>query len=529
MMRRAASSDSIAGVVAASVADSEAQRRTRAQFKAVPVPTYAWQQVPGRPEDFVLVDHNDAAEAFTEGHITGLVGASLLAMYADDPAIVDEVQTCLRERRTLRREIAYRMRSVNTIPTLMVTYVPAPPDLVIVYTEDLTERAKLEEQLRHSQKMEAVGQLAGGVAHDFNNLLTVIQSFADGLAEQISEGDPRRADVEEIRKAALRATTLTGQLLAFSRKQVLQPRPISLTAVARALEPMVRRLIGEHIAVRFELAEGLPLVHADPGQIEQVIVNLAVNARDAMARGGTLTVRTYLAEDGSPRLTVRDTGHGMDEATRQRIFEPFFTTKERGRGTGLGLATVYGIVQQSGGSIEVESAPGQGTSFELRLPLATTAAAPVCERVPDSRVRPGMGRILLVEDEDAVRSATRRMLERAGYTVSEARDAREALALAGAHAFDMLVTDVVMPGQSGPELHARLLSRQGGRKAIPVLFLSGYTNDSALRGGQLPPGARFLNKPFARATLLEQVREALDEARGAATAAKPGSGGSEGT
>jgi two-component system, cell cycle sensor histidine kinase and response regulator CckA len=386
-------------------------------------------------------------------------------------------------------------------------------------------RADLEEQLRQAQKMEAVGLLAGGVAHDFNNLLTVISFYAKSLQQGLPATSPLAADAVEIEKAAARAAALTRQLLAFSRKQVLQPRVLDVNTVLDGLRGMLARIIGEDIRVVLVLGSEPCRVRADPGQLEQVIMNLAVNARDAMRGGGELRIEcSAVTVDDAPaqatmvgpgryaRIAVHDSGHGMDAATRARIFEPFFTTKEAGRGTGLGLSTVYGIVRQSGGGIRVESAEGKGTTFEILLPLAAAEVMPVHEPPPPVAVDHARELVLVVEDEDAVRKITRRILEDAGYRVVEARDGRHALDVAAAlpGGIDLLVTDMVMPELGGAALYAALVRQH---PALPVVFLSGYTDDELLRRGDLARGSAFLQKPFSAESLTALVREVLDRPR----------------
>jgi two-component system, cell cycle sensor histidine kinase and response regulator CckA len=397
------------------------------------------------------------------------------------------------------------------------------PQLEVAMVENITDQKLLEEQLRQSQKMEAVGLLAGGVAHDFNNLLTVISGSTELLLGDAADLDPSRGRLQAIRTAADQAAALTRQLLAFSRKQVLQPKVLDLNAAVSETESMLRRLIGAHIELTTALDPNLGLVRADPGQIGQVILNLAVNARDAMAAGGRLTIETanldldeaearhrLALEPGRyVTISVTDTGHGMDEETQARIFEPFFTTKEQGRGTGLGLATVYGILAQSGGGIDVRSAPGAGTTFTVCLPCLDEGAA---EREGPARVpRPARGSetILLVEDETAVRTLFVDVLDAEGYTVLAADDVEDALRLCDEHGgpIELMLTDVVMPGMSGPELAGRLLR---ARPALKVVFMSGYTDDAVARNGELGPGALFLQKPFSIDVLLRTVREVLD-------------------
>ncbi len=397
--------------------------------------------------------------------------------------------------------------------------------------QDITEQRaaeealrRSEEQLRQAQKMEAVGLLAGGVAHDFNNLLTGILSYSDLLLQELRQGDPIRADVEQIRHAGQRAAVLTRQLLAFSRRQVLQPKVLSLNATVGELDAMLRRVVGADIALETDLDPALWYVLADPGQLEQVLVNLVVNARDAMPWGGRLHIRTannHLDIDSPERangvrpgdyvtLAVSDTGIGMDVPTQARIFEPFFTTKESGKGTGLGLSTVYGIVEQSGGHIAVESAPGQGATFTIYLPRYLGPSEAGAGTRADRRTLPGGNEtLLLVEDEAAVRSSARRLLERHGYTVLEARHGADALRIVEEHAphIDLVLTDLVMPEMGGRELVERLRARH---PRLKVLYMSGYSDKAITPDGILPPGTGFVEKPFSVDQLMQRLREILD-------------------
>jgi two-component system cell cycle sensor histidine kinase/response regulator CckA len=394
---------------------------------------------------------------------------------------------------------------------------------VLAILRDITERQRLEGQLLQSQKMESVGRLAGGVAHDFNNELGVITGYGDLLLQEIGPDHRSHRRVVEIRKAADRAAALTRQLLAFSRKQVLRLRVLDLNAVVSGIETMLRRLIGEHIELITALDPGLGRVKADPGQLEQVIANLAVNARDAMPGGGKLIIETgnveldavYAASRPDARpgphvmLAVSDTGHGMDPETLSHIFEPFFTTKELGQGTGLGLATVYGIVRQSGGQVLVYSEPGRGTSFKVYLPRfeAETEAVQVPAAVGAAPT--GSETILLVEDEPALRVMIREMLDKAGYRILEGATPDEALAAAAGHAgpIHLVLTDVILPKMSGRQMADALRS---GRPETRVLFMSGYTDDAISHHGILEPGTHFLEKPFTADGLLRKVREVLD-------------------
>jgi PAS domain S-box-containing protein len=388
---------------------------------------------------------------------------------------------------------------------------------------DITEQKRLEADLLQAQKMDAVGRLAGGVAHDFNNLLSVITGYGEIVFNRMRPEDPSRGYVFEMQRAGIRAAGLTRQLLAFSRKQVLQPQVIGLNPLLADLCNMLQRLIGEGIDLTFDLDPALGMVRVDPGQFEQAVINLAVNARDAMPGTGRLTIETRnvpLDEAYAERhpdigvgdyvlVAVSDTGHGMDEATQARIFEPFFTTKKDGRGTGLGLAMVYGFVKQSGGHIEAESAPGRGATFRLYLPRVSEAM-PVPAPAPEEiRVPRGDETILLVEDEEALRTLTRLVLEAHGYTVLEARDGQEALDLAARHpgTIHLAATDMVMPRMGGRQLAGRLAEL---RPRTRILFMSGYTEDAELRRAEADTGAVFLPKPFSPLALVRKVRQILD-------------------
>ena len=393
---------------------------------------------------------------------------------------------------------------------------------VVINARDVTERRSLERQLLQAQKMEAVGRLAGGIAHDFNNILTAIFGYADLLTEEFPAGSPARQDLEEIRKAATRASALTRQLLAFSRQQVLAPVVLSVNDLVDDVGKMLRRLVGEDVELRLMLARDAGNVRADSGQLQQVIMNLVVNARDAMPTGGKLVIETADAELTEQyaelhqavipgryvMLAVSDTGVGMDAQTKARIFEPFFTTKEKGKGTGLGLSTVYGIVKQSGGYVWVYSEPGHGTTFKLYLPRVDAPAEP--QAPPrETATLTGTETILLAEDDEILRPLTKGLLTKLGYTVLDAKSAEQALAVAGARQgpIHLLVADVVMPGASGRELARRLAQ---SRPETRVLYVSGYTDDAIVHHGMLEPGLKFLQKPFTPAALARKVREVLD-------------------
>jgi nitrogen-specific signal transduction histidine kinase len=388
---------------------------------------------------------------------------------------------------------------------------------------DVTERRRADELVVQSQRMEAVAKVAGGVAHEVNNMMTVITGFSGFLQETLDPGDTRLSDVAEIRKAAERAAGITRQLLAYSRQQVLQPRALELGRLMQSRLPMLERLVGPDIRVRWQLHAAVPLVRADPAQLEQVLVNLALNARDAMPSGGELRVeiepamlQEQGAEPGRPavpagryaRIAVTDTGAGMSPETRARAFEPFFTTKRPGEGTGLGLATVYGIVKQSDGFIWCQSEPGRGTTFEIFLPERVGLPEPAERGGTTPLARGGGETVLVVEDEEAVRRMAARTLSARGYRVLEATDAAQALAQEPEWGpIHLLVTDVVMPGLGGRELAAALMLRRPG---LRLLYISGYTDDEITRRGLLDAGAPFLEKPFEAEGLARRVREVLD-------------------
>jgi len=444
----------------------------------------------------------------------------------DDPRTIEYLTACVESGfRAMEMESTEKDRDGRT-RYFINNWVGIIEDGKLVRTwgtqRDITDRKVLEEQFRQARKMETAGRLAGGIAHDFNNLLTAILGMSDLLLGDLPQGDPHRSDVEEIKRAASRAASLTRQLLAFSRRQVLQPKILDLNTVVRATENMLRRVIGEDINLITDLAKDLGLVKADPGQLDQVILNLAVNSRDAMPRGGNLAIATRNArieastvgvESIMPPgryivLSVSDTGTGMSPEIQRHLFEPFYTTKEPGKGTGLGLATVYGIVKQSGGYIFADTEPGRGSTFRIYLPRAQGKVEEpdtLQIHVPDTVAA---GTILLVEDEEAVRKLARRVLEGSGYKVLEARDGKAALSAVAAHPgpLDLVLTDVVMPGMSGQELSARLVAQRPG---LNVLYVSGYTDDAILQHGRLLPNTAFLQKPFSPATLVSKVQEVL--------------------
>ena len=500
---------------------TESERHYRVLFESNPNALFVYTL-----DTLALLAVNEAAVSQY-----GYTREELLAMTVEHlhpPEEVPAVRELVAKSETgLRKRGEWRHRKKDgtiidvEITRNTLTFAGRPAALAMAH--DITKRKSVETQLLQAQKMEAVGRLAGGIAHDFNNLLTAIFGSSDLLLGDLSADDQRRADVEDIKQAAQRAAALTRQLLAFSRQQVLAPQVLDMNALIADLEKMLRRLIGEDIEFRTVLAPDLGAVRADPGQLEQVIMNLAVNARDAMPHGGKLTVETVNADldDAYAQahipavpgrytmLAVSDTGIGMDTQVKAHIFEPFFTTKEKGKGTGLGLATVYGIVKQSNGYIWVYSEPGQGTSFKIYLPRVAAAAEPPAPKPMAPASLRGSETVLLAEDEEAVRNLTRRVLAAHGYTVLTAADGQEALRLAEKHAgpIHLLLTDVVMPNMSGRQLAERVVS---ARYETKVLYLSGYTDDAIIHHGVLEPGIAFLQKPFTPQGLARKLREVLD-------------------
>jgi hypothetical protein len=471
--------------------------------------------------DWTYIYLNRTAAIHGQQPIEALLGRALTACYPgiESTPLFAALGRVMRGRRPERmlNEFAYPTGERRWFEFL----IEPVPDGICVLSVDVTDRQVAEAQLRHAQKLETIGQLAGGIAHDLNNILTAILGFAELITDQIGPDKPIGPDLQEIVAAGRRGAALTRKLLAFSRKQGQQRAPLSLTAMVAGIEPMLARVMGEHVAIKTRLDPAIPAVVADLAELEQVLTNLVVNARDAMGERGTITVATYSAAVDEERaselhaspgtwavLEVADTGTGMTTEVQARIFEPFYTTKEYGRGTGLGLAAVRRIVTQLGGTIHVASQTGRGSTFTVYLPatdLPLTPAAGVEKRAPPV----GHEHILLVEDEDGVRSFTRRVLQRHGYAVSEARSAEAALAELESRStapIDLLLTDVTLPGMDGPQFAERV--RERGE--VPVLFMSGSTE--ALLPA-FPQRAEFLEKPFTAQTLLECVRELLDAKR----------------
>ena len=497
---------------------SEAQYRS--MFESTPYPMWVFDLETHR----VLAVNGAAIKHY------GYSRDEFLALRIEDLRPPEEVPALLRHLETMPSEYhtAGTWRHRKKDGTLIevetsghgITFAGRRAEQVVI--NDVTERKRLEEQFRQAQKMEAVGRLAAGVAHDFNNLLTAILGTTDLMLEDMRADDPDREGLLDIRSASERAAVLTRQLLTFSRQQVVSPQVLRLNELVLELEKLLRRLLGEDVAIRVGVAPDCGGVKADPGQLEQVIVNLAVNARDAMPNGGRLTIETKNvdldAEYPTDRVTipagryvmlaVTDTGTGMDAQTKARIFEPFFTTKPVGKGTGLGLATVYGAVKQSGGYIWLYSEVGQGTSFKIYLPRLD-AAEPQAVAAEAAVPLDGTETVLVAEDEDAVRQIIEKALQARGYTVMVARDGNEALAIAGRHAgqIDLLVTDVIMPDMNGRVLSERLTHV---RPTIKTLYLSGYTDDAILHHGVLEEGVAFLQKPFSLGALARKVREVIE-------------------
>ena len=496
------------------------EQRLRDQFAKLPVPTYLWEE---RGDDFVLVDCNQAALNALPQFGRDVFGKGSRQIFPGMEDLGDDVRRSLRDDVVVRRTVEVDVGPSMGKRRFELTIGPQQPDRVLLHAIDTTERSELEGQLRQAQKMEAIGQLAGGVAHDFNNLLTVIGAHSSFLLESLDVTDPQHEDAVAIHKAGIRAAGLTRQLLAFSRKQILKPLVIDLNATVEETRKMLERLLGEDIEIVTKLGAGLQHIVADPSQIDQVIVNLAVNARDAMEGGGRLTLTTCMTtiQPNTPgsrsvipagkyvELAVRDTGEGMNAAVQARLFEPFFTTKGPGKGTGLGLATVYGIVKQSGGYITAESTLGKGSTFHVYLPAVV--AEEELDQLEEAKraVARGVETVLLVEDEPAVREVARRVLQRHGYHVLEAQNGETALAVSAGYdaKIHLVISDAVMPGMRGAEVVRRLQSQ---RPMLKALFMSGYTDDEIVRRGIVAAAVPFVQKPFTSADFARAVREVLD-------------------
>jgi signal transduction histidine kinase/CheY-like chemotaxis protein len=499
------------GLDSAEYLDPVSGEHMLASAREVPVGGNPWLVIAQQPASSAYVVRDSLARnLFIAGGLMLLVMSGLVFGLARAVVGVRELNRDLEYENRLRKRVEGLLRETNA-------------ELEKRVEQRTAELRETEQQLLHSQKLEAVGQLAGGIAHDFNNMLSVIIGYSETALEQLPEDEIARNYLEPIQEAGTRAAALTRQLLAFSRKQVMQPEILNLNDVIGAMESMLQRLIGEHIDLVCKFDPDLDPVRFDPGQIEQVVMNLAVNARDAMPNGGALTIETaniYLDEDYVSRhvesrvgphvvVSISDNGKGMDAETLDRIFEPFFTTKELGRGTGLGLSTVHGIVKQGGGSIWVYSEPGSGASFKIYLPRAESAQDEKDGSESTIAAERGQGgTIVVVEDDEMVRSLVCHMLQGAGYTVLEAAGSDDAVEVLEAHGrpIDLLLTDVVLPEKRGPEV-ARVM--QEIQPDLPVLYMSGYTDNAIVHHGVLDEGVAFLEKPIRREQLLKKVRTAM--------------------
>jgi two-component system cell cycle sensor histidine kinase/response regulator CckA len=509
----------IARRLAAAIEIERSQERYQMLFDANPMPMWVYDS-----ETLAFLAVNDAAVRHY-----GYSRAEFLAMRITDIRPPEDVDALLADIRgsgsgsPLPNVWRHRIKDGSLIDVEITAgrLILDGRAAALVLSHDVSERKRLERRLVEAEKMEAIGRLAGGVAHDFNNLLTVISGYASILLQQADTVE--REELQEIARAADQASALTRQLLAFSRRQVLHPAVLDLNHIVAGMESMLHRIIGDDVSVGIKLAVDLGAVEADRAELERVILNLAANARDAMPRGGALTLETANVEldaqrvsehgEGTPgahvMLAVSDTGSGMTEEVRRHLFEPFYTTKATGAGTGLGLATVFGVVKQSGGSIYVYSEPGRGTTFKIYFPACAPAVQGAAEPAAEGDVERGSETIMVVEDDDGVRELVRLMLEANGYEVLAMEDAEEAARVCGERPFavDLLLTDVVMPGVNG-----RVLAERLGALApsMRILFMSGYSDEAVHRHGQIGPSAAFLEKPFTERALTRKVREVLD-------------------
>src|ERR1700733_1264640 len=507
---------------------SERKQRERELYRLAALVESSNDAFIGNTVDGLITDWNIGAQRIYGYSASEVVGKSISTIFSPDNygEIAEMIEEIRRGERVVKTDtIQLRQDGKKIHVALTLSPIKDPHGRVIgvsILARDITDSKLLEEMLRQAQKMEAVGRLAGGVAHDFNNLLGVILGYSGLLLEGFSQTDPRRKAVEEVQKAGERAALLTRQLLAFSRKQVLQPKVLDLNAVVGGMQNLLQRLIGENIELRVVLNPAIGRVKADFGQLEQVIMNLAVNSRDAMPGGGILTIETSNVElderyavqhactQSGPQvmLAVTDTGCGMDESTKAQIFEPFFTTKESGKGTGLGLSTVFGIVKQSGGSVWVYSESGVGTTFKIYLPRVDQLLEKETPIDTIDKLDRGLQTILIVEDDAALLHVTCQSLEEVGYVVLAAQNPEEAIRIFENHpgAINLMVTDVIMPGMSGDQLASHLAMI---RPEVKVLYISGYTDDTIVHHGVLDPGLAFLQKPFSPRVLARKVSEVL--------------------
>lgn len=508
--------------------------RKRAEAELQDRQAYLDQLFEGSPEAIVIVDGENRVVRVNQ-EFTRLFGHSLVDSRGRDlddmiaPKQLGEEATAFRNSvargESVSAETLRRHRDGHSVEVSVLCFpVRVAGDQVAAYGiyRDISARRKLEDQLLHAHKMESIGRLAGGVAHDFNNIVTGIFGYLEAARADLAAGRSADADLAEVERAGRRAAELTRQLLGFARRQIAEPRIVDLNELTRALQSLLTRLIGEDIDLVLDLESALGPVRLDPSQFEQVLVNLAVNARDAMPTGGSLTITTRNRVPGGAapppdellpgawvELVTRDTGMGMDAATQQRAFEPFFTTKPLGAGTGLGLATCYGIIEQSGGRCTVDSEPGQGTAVHIYLPRSDAAVEPVPARERPSGPIRGAETILVVEDEESLGRIFRRVLQTKGYTVLLAGSGTEALGLVESYpgSIDLLLTDVVLPGMSGREVARSLVAL---RPDLRVLYMSGYTEDAIVRRGVLDRGIAFLSKPFTPDEVVRRVRDVLD-------------------
>jgi signal transduction histidine kinase len=498
----------------------EVRTRIRTIYDHLPHAALVWRAANGK--GFTVIDFNRAAQSLADALGAAQRGAAASELEPVVPHLGEDLERCSRERTQRDREVECALPGGPL--RMALTYGFVPPDMVVLHAQDVTRERQAEEQLAGAQRLEAVARLAGGVAHDFNNILSIVLTSAEFALARLDASDPARNDVEQVREAAERAAALTKQLLAFGRRQMLEPTVTSFDDVVDGLAGVIRSALGEDIDLELHPADEPGHVMVDPGQLERVLVNLALNARDAMSRGGKVTIETanvdldaeYVQSRGVVRpgpyvcLSVTDTGIGMPEHVRERVFEPFFTTKGEGKGTGLGLASVYGIVKQSGGYIWVYSEPGRGTTFKIYLPRVDEAPPEPEPREARKGASTGHETILVVEDEEGVRRASERILAGAGYRVLAAAGGRTALALCEEHGanIDLLLTDVIMPEMSGPDLAEQV------RRSWPhvkILFMSGYAPQAISHHGLLDAGTQLVEKPFSVEALRRKVREVLDE------------------
>jgi len=499
---------------AAEQAQRESEARHRMLFESSPLPILISEEATRR-----IIAANPAA-ARTYGYTKEELHSMSMSAIEVEPGSSETPSG------TSSTSVRHRLKDKTLIEVDVISY---PLELTsgrvrVSFVNDVTDRRRVEEQLRQSQKLEALGRLAGGIAHDFNNMLTPILSYSTLLERDLKESDPMRQDLVEIRQAGERAHALVQQLMAFSRQRVIQPQALDLNASVAAMEKMLRRVIGEHVELVTTFDRSVETVFIDPTEIEQVIMNLVLNARDAMPNGGRLSIETRnvrldadrvraakLAPGRYVELSVSDTGAGMDSAVKARIFEPFFTTKPTGWGTGLGLATVQAIVTKNSGMIQVDTKPGAGTTFRVHFPRHGGRASVSGQHVLGPFDARSIETVLVVEDDDLVRRSVRAILRRSGYTVLEARSGGDALVVAERHAgsVHLLVTDIVMPNMGGRELGERL---RATRPDLKVLFMSGYTSDEALRQEILDAEVPFIQKPFTPDALARKIREILDQA-----------------